>query len=137
MGRPFGEHLRLSRPDHIEVGSDVDWWTVERVDDSMIVLGTRRWFCGEAWLGYRLEVGAPPDGRSDSPAELGHGARVRQSAALRPRGVVGVLYWWLLWPIHLVVFEVMAKRQAVVKRHAAETRATEPEVAAPEVASPA
>jgi uncharacterized protein YbjT (DUF2867 family) len=109
LGRPFGERLRLHRPEQMEEGARVDWWTVERLARDEIVLGTDQWFCGEAWLGYRLEHDE-------------QGARVAQSAALRPKGLLGVAYWWALWPVHLVVFEVMARRQATVKRRAAEER---------------
>jgi uncharacterized protein YbjT (DUF2867 family) len=93
MGRLFGEDLRLERPDRVEVGARVDWWDVEVRDGRTLVLGTTSWFCGEAWLGYRV-VGALP-------------TRIEQVGALRTRGLVGQVYWWLLWPIHQVVFRAM------------------------------
>jgi hypothetical protein len=99
LGRPFGERLELKRPPTIEVGAEVDWWTVERFEPDRIVLGTRKWFCGEAWLGYAV---------LDEPVP-----HVLQVGALRARGLRGLLYWRLVWPIHVVVFQVMAKRQAV------------------------
>jgi uncharacterized protein YbjT (DUF2867 family) len=105
LGRPFGERLELHRPDRVERGARVDWWEVADLDDGTLVLRTDRWFCGEAWLGYRVSDGAEPT--------------VTQVGALRSRGLLGVVYWRLVWPIHLVVFEVMAKRQATVKRDAA------------------
>jgi hypothetical protein len=77
----------------------VDWWTVERFEPDRLVLGTRKWFCGEAWLGYAV---------LDEPVP-----HVLQVGALRARGLRGLLYWRLVWPIHVVVFQVMAKRQAV------------------------
>ena len=55
-------------------------------------------FCGEAWLGYAVR-------RQPRP-------HVVQVGALRPKGLLGVAYWRAVWPIHLVVFQVMAKRQA-------------------------
>ena len=104
VGRLFGERLSLHRPDAVSLGSTVDWWTVVFLDADTLVLRTDRWFCGEAWLGYRIE----PDG-----------PRIHQVGALRTKGILGVAYWRAVWPIHLVVFELMAKRQATVKRRAA------------------
>jgi uncharacterized protein YbjT (DUF2867 family) len=59
LGRPFGEQLELHRPAEVVPGAQVDWWTVARSDDAVLVLATDRWFSGEAWLGYRIE---PPEG---------------------------------------------------------------------------
>jgi hypothetical protein len=106
LGRPFGERLELHRPPEVVEGARVDWWEVAQADPGVLVLRTDRWFCGEAWLGYRVTAGDEP--------------RVEQVGALRTKGLLGVVYWRLVWPIHLVVFEVMAKRQAVVKKEAAE-----------------
>jgi hypothetical protein len=99
LGRLFGEHLRLHRPPAVVPGATVDWWKVARFEDNELVLETREWFCGEAWLGYAVRRDPRP--------------HVVQVGALRPMGVVGVLYWRAVWPIHRVVFQVMAKRQAV------------------------
>lgn len=109
LGRPFGERLELHRPGEVVPGARVDWWTVARADDTVLVLATDRWFSGEAWLGYRLEP----------PVEPGDEARLVQVGALRSKGLLGVVYWRVLWPVHLVVFELMAKRQAKVKQAAA------------------
>jgi hypothetical protein len=105
LGRPFGERLALHRPAEVVEGAQVDWWVVVHADDSSLVLRTVEWFCGEAWLGYRLV----DDG----------GPRIEQVGALRSKGLLGLVYWRAVWPIHLVVFEVMAKRQATVKKRAA------------------
>jgi hypothetical protein len=95
LGRFFGERLSLHRPEQIAVGSIVDWWKVVAVDETQIVLHTDQWFPGEAWLGYRIEDGV-----------------LTQVGALRPKGLLGRLYWWIVWPIHVVVFRLMARRQA-------------------------
>jgi uncharacterized protein YbjT (DUF2867 family) len=99
LGRAFGEHLEVRRPAKVEVGATVDWWTVERFEPDRLVLGTTRWFCGEAWLGYAV---------LDEPTP-----HVLQVGALRTLGLRGLVYWRLIWPVHLIVFQVMAKRQAV------------------------
>lgn len=98
LGRIAGERLHLRRPETVEEGATVDWWRVERATAGSLVLGTDRWFCGEAWLGYRVVDGSA--------------ARVEQVAALRPRGLGGFLYWRALWPVHLLVLRLMAARRA-------------------------
>jgi uncharacterized protein YbjT (DUF2867 family) len=98
LGRLFGERMRLRRPPAVEPGAAVDWWRVAVKTDDTLVLWTEEWFCGEAWLGYRVEVERAR-------------ARVAQVAAFRPKGVPGFLYWRALWPIHLVVFRFMSRRR--------------------------
>ena len=99
LGGLFGERLLLSRPAVVEQGAQVDWWRVAVKSDDTLVLTTTEWFCGEAWLGY--QVGGP-DGQR----------RVEQIAALRPKGLAGLVYWRALYPIHLIVFRMMSRRQA-------------------------
>jgi uncharacterized protein YbjT (DUF2867 family) len=94
LGRPFGERLGLQRPEKFQVGAQADWWTVTRADDDHLALATDEWFCGEGWLGYRI---------ARSPL------RLEQVAAFRPRGLSGLAYWRLLWPVHWVVFRMMAR----------------------------
>ena len=105
MGRLLGEDLRLERPARVEVGARVDWWDVEVRDDRTLVLGTGEWFCGEAWLGYRVS--------GDDPT------RLEQVGALRTRGLPGQVYWWLLWPVHQVVFRAMVHHRVRSARHLA------------------
>ena len=99
LGRMFGERLRLTRPAVLKQDAQVDWWRVAAKSDDTLVLTTTEWFCGEGWLGYVVRA---PDG---------HG-RVEQVAALRPKGLLGLAYWRVLYPIHLVVFQVMSRRRA-------------------------
>jgi uncharacterized protein YbjT (DUF2867 family) len=96
LGRLFGEHLSLRRPERIEPGATIDWWTVTRADEDHLVLAATDWFCGEGWLGYR--IACPP-------------LRLEQVAAFRPKGLLGLAYWRMLWPVHWVVFRAMARSQ--------------------------
>lgn len=96
-GRLVGEHLRLMRPETVEVGAIVDWWRVVTAEPDRLVLRSVGWFPGDAWLGYRVGE-----------------ASLHQVAAFRPRGVPGFLYWKLLGPVHRVAFERMARHR--VKR---------------------
>jgi len=105
LGRWFGEELELHRPPRVETGAEVDWWTVAvRTPDTM-VLSTRRWFCGEAWLGYRISPTGP--------------VHIEQVGALRTRGVVGLAYWWALWPLHQFAFRAMVHHRVVGARRMA------------------
>jgi uncharacterized protein YbjT (DUF2867 family) len=103
LGRLFGERLSLRRPERIEPGARADWWIVTRADGDHLVLTTRDWFCGEGWLGYRLASSAPV---------------LEQVAAFRPRGLLGLAYWRILWPVHWVVFRAMARHQVRRSRSA-------------------
>lgn len=80
-------------------GSLIDWWKVEVVEADALVLRAQMKTPGEAWLAFR---GGKRDG----------GATLVQSAVFRPRGILGRLYWWGLWPFHRPVFGAMARRFA-------------------------
>jgi uncharacterized protein YbjT (DUF2867 family) len=97
LGHLFGEDLRLDRPDDVRPGAAVDWWTVEAREPETLVLRSNDWFCGEAWLGYRVSPDEP--------------VAVEQVGSLRTRGILGMAYWWLLWPIHQVAFRAMVRHR--------------------------
>lgn len=92
LGSTFGERLTLHKPARIEPGADVDWWTVESAGDGELVLRSREWAFGEAWLGWKIENGT-----------------IRQSAAFRPRGIPGFAYWQVLRIIHHPAFDAMLR----------------------------
>jgi hypothetical protein len=94
LGRLVGERLRRGKPEVLEPGALVDWWRINRMDSGELVLAAVGWFFGDAWLGFRVE------NRS-----------LRQVAAFRPRGIPGLLYWKLLWPVHGLAFERMARHR--------------------------
>ena len=113
LGNVFGEDLRLGRPDRVETGAAVDWWTVVDRQPEVLVLQSRAWFCGEAWLGFRV---SPTEPRS-----------IEQVGSLRTKGVLGMAYWWALWPIHLFAFRVMVHhRRARAHRAARRLRRRRP-----------
>ena len=109
LGNLFGEDLRLGRPDTVASGARVDWWTVVVREDEALVLRSYEWFCGEAWLGFRVAPDGPP--------------AIEQVGSLRTKGVLGMAYWWALWPIHQVAFRAMVRhRRARVRRGARSLR---------------
>ncbi|MGD0083450.1 MAG: DUF2867 domain-containing protein [Acidimicrobiales bacterium] len=108
IGRVFGEYWKLSAPQEIVQGAEVDWWLVVRREPGALVLRAIRWFPGEAWLGYGC-----------TEEEL------VQVGSLRPKGVPGFLYWKFLQPVHRRVFQALARHrvrratqvQQAVERH--------------------
>jgi uncharacterized protein YbjT (DUF2867 family) len=113
LGHRFGEDLRLGRPpERVEAGATVDWWTVEVREPQTLVLSTRTWFCGEAWLGFRVSSTHP--------------VRIEQVGSLRTRGLLGMAYWWLLWPIHQIAFRAMVHHRVVRARRMARRMARRP-----------
>ncbi len=105
MGHWFGEDLRLGRPGEMTTGARVDWWTIVVREDEALVLRSYEWFCGEAWLGFRVAPDGPP--------------AIEQVGSLRTKGVLGMAYWWALWPVHQVAFRAMVQhRRARVRRGA-------------------
>ncbi len=99
LGNLFGEDLRLGRPQRVVAGATVDWWTVAEREPEILVLRARDWFCGEAWLGFRVSSTLP--------------TTIEQVGALRTRGVLGMAYWWLLWPVHRYAFGAMVRHRRV------------------------
>jgi uncharacterized protein YbjT (DUF2867 family) len=94
LGRLVGERLRRGKPESHEPGALVDWWRIARTEPDELVLQGVGWFPGDAWLGFRVGDGS-----------------LRQVAAFRPRGIPGFLYWKLLWPVHDLAFERMARHR--------------------------
>jgi uncharacterized protein YbjT (DUF2867 family) len=57
----------------------------------------RRLLPGQAWLSFDVQA-------------AGQATRLRQTAVFVPRGLAGRVYWWLLLPVHRVVFRWTARR---------------------------
>jgi uncharacterized protein YbjT (DUF2867 family) len=93
LGNLLRERNRYSKPTAMTPGANVDWWTVTVASEDELVLKSRSWFFGEGWLGYKISNG-----------------QLTQTAAFRPRGVTGFIYWFLSRPIHQYVFNTMLKR---------------------------
>jgi uncharacterized protein YbjT (DUF2867 family) len=101
-----GVGLRRGRrdPHGVRVGDAVDFWRVEAVElDRLLRLRAEMKVPGRAWLEFKVE-----------PLDAGT-SRLSQTAFFAPRGLTGLLYWYLLYPIHAVIFSGMAKALA---RHA-------------------
>ena len=92
-----GAGMRRGRrdPDRLLAGDTLDFWRVEEIQtDRLLRLAAEMRLPGRAWLQFEVE----PDGS---------GSVVRQTAIFDPAGVLGQLYWYLLYPVHQFVFAGM------------------------------
>ena len=77
----------------MRVGDALDFWRVEAVDPGrMMRLRAEMKVPGRAWLKFQAED------QADS------GALFTQTAFFEPRGLLGLLYWFILYPIHSLIF---------------------------------
>jgi hypothetical protein len=94
------------------LGEAVDFWRVEMVERPRLLrLRAEMRVPGQAWL----QFSAVPEG---------DGTRLIQTALFAPRGLLGLLYWYAMYPAHLFIFGDMAKAVAQLAR-------TEPVVSPP------
>lgn len=105
-----GVGLRRGRrhPDDLHVGDALDFWRVEKIEPNRLLrLRAEMKSPGPAWLEYRVE--SQSDGK----------ARLVQTAFFIPKGLFGLLYWYVLYPLHAVVFsgmvDAMARRAETVE----------------------
>jgi len=97
-----GVGMRRGRPDPETpfAGSTLDFWRVESYEPGRrLRLFAEMKVPGRAWLEFR----ADPDGSSTV---------ITQLAEFEPRGLLGILYWRFLSPIHEVMFRGMLRRIA-------------------------
>jgi uncharacterized protein YbjT (DUF2867 family) len=112
-----GVGMRRGRPDPETPlpGSTLDFWRVQIYEAGrrLRLLAEMR-VPGRAWLEFRADA----NGRSTV---------LRQIAYFEPHGFGGLLYWYLLWPIHEVMFRGMLRRiAAAALQEAAPGTATSP-----------
>jgi uncharacterized protein YbjT (DUF2867 family) len=89
-----GVGMRLGRrdPDKLRVGDALDFWRVEEVRrPGLLRLRAEMRVPGRAWLQYEV---TPTAG----------GSRLVQTAFFEPKGVPGLVYWYLLYPVHGLIF---------------------------------
>ncbi len=100
-----GAGLRRGRrhPDDLRTGDALDFWRVEDLQvDRSVRLRAEMKLPGRAWLNYEVR-------------EAGDGAtHLEQTAAFIPRGLMGLVYWYALYPIHSWVFRGQIK--AIARR---------------------
>jgi hypothetical protein len=79
-------------PDEVRVGDALDFWRVEAFEPGRrLRLQAEMKLPGRAWLEFEV------DGTSAS-------STIRQTAIFDPVGVAGLAYWYLVWPLHSLLF---------------------------------
>ena len=97
-----GVGLRRGRkhPRHLQVGDTVDFWRVEAIEPNRrLRLYAEMRLPGRAWLQFEVE----PNGTT---------CTLRQTAEFDPVGWLGNLYWYALFPLHVLIFEGMLRNLA-------------------------
>jgi uncharacterized protein YbjT (DUF2867 family) len=92
-----GDGMRRGRrdPHAIRVGDRIDFWRVERVEPARrLLLVAEMKIPGRLWLQFDIEG----DGRR---------TELRQTTVFDPVGSVGLVYWYLLYPVHRTIFQAM------------------------------
>ncbi len=91
-----GMRRRTSGHGALKIGDSLDFWHVEEMTyPRSILLRAEMKVPGRAWLQFLL---SPEDGNQ---------TRLSCWAWFEPRGLLGEVYWWLLYPIHYLIFKGM------------------------------
>lgn len=98
-----GVGLRRGRrdPDEVRVGDALDFWRVEAAEpDRLLRLRAEMKVPGRAWLQF------------ESKLQPGGQTVLQQTALFAPKGLFGLLYWYILYPLHALIFSGMVRRLA-------------------------
>ena len=96
-----GVGMRRGRrdPRDLRTGDALDFWRVEEVvPDSSLRLRAEMKVPGKAWLEFKATQNEK--GQTD----------LSQTAYFAPKGILGLLYWYLLYPIHSLIFSGLIKQ---------------------------
>jgi hypothetical protein len=103
-----GVGLRRGRPDpeQLRLGDTVDWWRVEAYEpDALLRMRAEMKLPGRAWIEFEVR-----------PTE--RGCLIRQTAIFDPSGLLGLLYWYGVYPLHAIVFRGMLEGIALAAHRA-------------------
>ena len=98
-----GVGMRRGRrdPQDLRVGDALDFWRVEAVEPNRSIrLRAEMKVPGLAWLEFRSV--AQPDGST----------LLTQTAFFEPKGLLGLLYWYILYPVHSLIFSGLIREIA-------------------------
>ena len=86
-----------THPVNIGVGDALDFWRVEAFEqDKRLLLRAEMKLPGKAWLEFIVK-------------ESEQGCMIRQTASFDPAGWIGTAYWYLISPLHGIVFSRMLR----------------------------
>jgi hypothetical protein len=103
-----GAGMRRGRrhPERLAVGDTVDFWRVEAYEENRLLrLSAEMKLPGRAWLQFEVEP-------------VGTGSVLTQTSIFDPVGLPGLIYWYLLWPAHSLIFSRMLRGVARASRMA-------------------
>ena len=111
LGRALGRTRNAAGrrdPRELVVGEPLDFWRVAGFEDGRVLsLVAEMRLPGQAWLEFEVR---PAPG----------GCELHQTARFVPAGLLGLLYWYAIHPLHLVVFRSMLRgiaRDATKRSH--------------------
>ena len=85
------------RPTCLKPGDVVDFWRVEAVEPGrMVRFAAEMKLPGRGWLQFDIE-------------EIPEGSLITQTAIFDPLGLLGLLYWYGIYPLHIVVFKALLR----------------------------
>ena len=108
-----GPGLRRGRrdPQHVGFGEALDFWRVIGLEaNRSLRLRAEMKLPGEAVLEFEVEQCGSPGSTKRT--------RLIQTARFRPKGLLGLLYWYAIFPLHGIVFSGMLQG---IRRAAEET----------------
>ncbi len=98
-----GVGMRRGRrhPRELRVGEALDFWRVEKVESGKLIrLRAEMKLPGRGWL--QFEAQPRGDGRTD----------LIQTAYFDSKGLLGLLYWYGIYPLHMLIFSSMIENIA-------------------------
>ncbi len=97
-----GVGIRRGRrhPEELRVGDTLDWWRVEDIRPAECLrLVAEMKVPGRAWLEFKVR-------------QNGDTTTIRQTAIFDSSGLLGLLYWYGIYPLHALVFRGMLRNIA-------------------------
>lgn len=102
-------------PNEVRPGDALDFWRVEAVEaDRSLRLRAEMKVPGRAWLLFE----ARPQG--------GQKTLLQQTAFFAPKGLSGLLYWYLLYPVHRLIFSGLIRNLAAQAEQQSRTNTQKP-----------
>ena len=84
-------------PEHLQAGDALDCWRVEAFESGRkLRLAAEMKMPGRAWLEFEVKGEA-------------NGSIIRQTAIFDPAGLWGLIYWYMVYPLHQLVFAGMLR----------------------------
>ena len=117
-----GVGMRRGRrhPEDVRAGDALDFWRVEAVEaGKMMRLRAEMKVPGRAWLEFQAVHQSQP------------GTLLTQTAFFEPKGLPGLAYWYLLYPVHSLIFSGLIHRLAQEARSIATANPPNPAIGRP------